>query len=720
MALVLSVILTPSVSASVAPTRITPADGELMTSWPETIEVTFADPIDPASSTIQLLDTEGQVVPDATSTMSDDEATLSIAPPAGLANGTYTIVWDVRPGQDDEASRGYSAFTVGTAADGSVVTVPSTSDAPGGPSPWLQGLARGASLLGMVILVAIWPAWTLVLRPALAAARSQARQIVQRGLRFTTAAVALALAGSIFDLVIHAQSLPGGTTLDRIMDTIGQTRWGYTWTARVALIIALGVTLGLASWWFPRRNALFRWLIWIPVLILPLTFSLASHAWNPPVGRAAAVASNAVHGIAASIWAGTVILLLGLLVPSLRTLPAEKRREVIARTLPRFGILTLATWLPLAFTGAYAAWLQIGNRAALMNTDYGQAAIMKFGAVGLLLVTLVIGLFLARRYLAWVLGIQAVLIGVIVIAAGLMATTPPARDVVIERATQIEIPVMLGDRASTLLIAPGTTGINHLRLEVPGQRLPTETIARIHVNLPGNPEIGEKDILLSRVSGNNFEHHGTEFSLDGEWDILVGLTRPNMPEVTQQVSHDFGQEMTEHDVPGTPWRFHTTGGVSALALLLVGIGGVIVAVFAGRTPLRKEAGGLGAAALALGVVILLQARFDPILAGSGMQSAIDPNDLLMVERGELVYNTSCISCHGADLRGDGPLADTMDPPPADFSAPHTYVHTDEDLIYWIVNGKQNTGMPAFGDQLTDQEIRDVLAFIKNRQQEMGK
>jgi len=60
----------------------------------------------------------------------------------------------------------------------------------------------------------------------------------------------------------------------------------------------------------------------------------------------------------------------------------------------------------------------------------------------------------------------------------------------------------------------------------------------------------------------------------------------------------------------------------------------------------------------------------------------------------------------------------MQPPPADFLELQTMVHSEEDLVYWVRNGKQGTGMPAFDDTLSDQDILDVLSYIERRQQEM--
>lgn len=728
LAFIASIVFAPHAVANVELSRISPADGELMTKWPEEITLTFSDPLDPETTEVRLLDPDGEEIPDVTTTIDDD--TVSLVPPEDLGHATYSVVWEIPSDEDDEPIHGYTSFTIGTASDGAVVTVPSTTDAPGGPPQWLQTLARGLSLLGMTALVAVWPIWTIVIRPA--ATRRRARSLVRQALRFTGVAVALLIAGSVLDLIVHASGMVGGSLLDQVMEAVGRTRWGYAWTARMTTTILLGVVLGLASWWFPNRgrNLLLSIAAWALSLGLPLTFSLAGHGWNPPVGRATTVGSAFTHGVATALWAGGILVLLGILVPALRSANPGERTGTLARALTRFSAVTIASWAILALTGAYGAWLQVGNRTAFTTTDYGRAAIVKIVAVGLTLPALVITLLLIRPRLArgndrWTrpltgsLAIQAGLIAVVLATTGQMGTTAPARDVLVDQGNQIGLPVMLGDRPSLFLIAPGATGVNHLRLEVPGSHLPNLTVARVHVALPDHPEIGEKDIILSRVSGNNFEHHGTEFSINGTWEMLIGLEEPNMPEITQRLSHTFGTERPEHDVPPVPWRFRTPGGISALILITFGVVAIVAAAYAGRTPFRKEAGSLGVVTLALAVMVVMQGRFDPILAGSGVQSQVDPDDLLMVERGELVYTDYCLSCHGPELRGDGPLAESMDPPPADFAAPHTYVHPDQDMIYWIRNGKQGSAMPGFGDQLSDQEMIDVLAYIKNRQKDLG-
>jgi mono/diheme cytochrome c family protein len=84
--------------------------------------------------------------------------------------------------------------------------------------------------------------------------------------------------------------------------------------------------------------------------------------------------------------------------------------------------------------------------------------------------------------------------------------------------------------------------------------------------------------------------------------------------------------------------------------------------------------------------------------------------------GRELYVTYCASCHGANLQGQPdwkqPLADgTMPAPPHDASG-HTWHHADELLFQIIKEGGQG-GMPAFGAQLSDDQIWAVLAYIKS-------
>ncbi len=86
-----------------------------------------------------------------------------------------------------------------------------------------------------------------------------------------------------------------------------------------------------------------------------------------------------------------------------------------------------------------------------------------------------------------------------------------------------------------------------------------------------------------------------------------------------------------------------------------------------------------------------------------------------VARGQELYQANCASCHGGPTGGD--IADI--PPPHNAEG-HTWHHEDCLLVEIIEEGmprrpgmpENAPTMPAFGDELSDQDIRAILAHIK--------
>ncbi|RLJ40815.1 mono/diheme cytochrome c family protein [Litoreibacter meonggei] len=100
------------------------------------------------------------------------------------------------------------------------------------------------------------------------------------------------------------------------------------------------------------------------------------------------------------------------------------------------------------------------------------------------------------------------------------------------------------------------------------------------------------------------------------------------------------------------------------------------------------------------------------------------NDPATVAEGKLIYDGACASCHGADLEGQpnwrqpGPDG-KLPAPPHDVSG-HTWHHAEEQLFVItkfgteaLVGGTYKSDMRGFQDELTDAQIKAVLAFIKS-------
>ena len=82
------------------------------------------------------------------------------------------------------------------------------------------------------------------------------------------------------------------------------------------------------------------------------------------------------------------------------------------------------------------------------------------------------------------------------------------------------------------------------------------------------------------------------------------------------------------------------------------------------------------------------------------------------EKGKDVYRTNCLNCHGAQGRGDGPVADQLTPRPADLTSEKVQQAADKDLLAIIRDGKPGTSMPSWKGDLSNQHMLDALAFLR--------
>ena len=94
----------------------------------------------------------------------------------------------------------------------------------------------------------------------------------------------------------------------------------------------------------------------------------------------------------------------------------------------------------------------------------------------------------------------------------------------------------------------------------------------------------------------------------------------------------------------------------------------------------------------------------------GAAAETAPRDL---DRGAALYAENCAACHGAKLEGQenwrvaGPDG-VLPAPPHD----ETRLGGQKALEERGITGFES-GMPGFGDSLSDDEIRDILAFIRS-------
>jgi mono/diheme cytochrome c family protein len=80
--------------------------------------------------------------------------------------------------------------------------------------------------------------------------------------------------------------------------------------------------------------------------------------------------------------------------------------------------------------------------------------------------------------------------------------------------------------------------------------------------------------------------------------------------------------------------------------------------------------------------------------------------------GEGVYQQQCLRCHGANLDGNGPDSRDLIVRPTDLRSPTSRSKTDWELLVAISNGVLFTPMHSFRGKLTDEQMLDVLSYIR--------
>ncbi|QPJ66857.1 MAG: c-type cytochrome [Candidatus Nitrohelix vancouverensis] len=99
----------------------------------------------------------------------------------------------------------------------------------------------------------------------------------------------------------------------------------------------------------------------------------------------------------------------------------------------------------------------------------------------------------------------------------------------------------------------------------------------------------------------------------------------------------------------------------------------------------------------------------------------DPENL---EKGATVYFQHCLLCHGDLLDGQGVFADRFFPPPVSFIHENSPITQPDSYLFWrIAKGGMglpekfkpwSSVMPAWENQLSEEEIWNVIHFIRNR------
>lgn len=94
---------------------------------------------------------------------------------------------------------------------------------------------------------------------------------------------------------------------------------------------------------------------------------------------------------------------------------------------------------------------------------------------------------------------------------------------------------------------------------------------------------------------------------------------------------------------------------------------------------------------------------------------IDTDQLMAAKsRGQKVYSTFCLPCHGAVGNGDGPVAKSGFPPPPSLSLEHSLQMSDGQMFHVLTFGQKN--MPGYAAQVSVEDRWKAILHVRSIQE----
>jgi copper transport protein len=517
-------------------------------------------------------------------------------------------------------------------------------------------------------------------------------------------------------------------------------------TLAIITLPAIGIVAGLTLRARRRSHAaasrLWEGLLFLGLVAL-LTVSSGSHA-GAVRGSFWAVLGDYVHLLAAAAWIGG-LLLLPILVLQVRRSPETRDRRALWSFVPRYSYLASFAVFLLIVTGVFNSLVEFPSVSSLFTTAYGRALIIK-----LLLMALVLGIaFLNNRLVhrrsnrprndAELLrfnrqvGLEAMVSLALMFSVAVFVQTQPPGSLAAATPFQPDLPfndiVPADDLNVHVQVTPNRPGENRFWVHLyhtDGSPIGEVQLVRLVFNYR-DAELGQANADLNPLGQDTFGLEGTYVNQSGLWDVSVYVRRRGMDDALADLRLDVPapREATTTEPASDPLQ----NPIPALPIDGL-LGGMLIVV--GVIPLiwhqlfrRMWPAVFPTLALIGGVFILVGVLVGAEPVATLVTNLTAPEETVVVlnnpipatpdsiEQGRAVYRQNCSSCHGPNGAGDGPLAATLDPAPANLRVHLVQgIHSDAQIFNWITKGFPNSAMPAFGDQLTEQERWHVINFIR--------
>lgn len=522
-----------------------PARGAVLRAAPAQVAFRFSEPVTGTAGAIRVyapggarVDRGGAFHPGGAA----DRLAVRLSP--SRTRGTYTATYRVISADGHVVGAG-TTFSVGAPSAPAASVADLLDEQRAGPVTRTaltvaRGIQFAAIALGagtLVFLLLLWP--RALRRAGLAAGAAADRAFRSRTRALVLGAAAAGALSAAAAVALEAAQVAGEPVLralgDGALATALDSRFGTVWAVAAGLWLLVGA---LAAWCLRRAGPPARGcgaVLLVAALGLVLVPGLGGHAGT--LGDPALlVPLNAVHVLAAAVWAGGIVVLLAALRPATGTLEPERRTALLVAALADFSALALGAVVLLALSGVVQTAEVVGGLGDLTATAYGRLALAK--AV-LLLALAGLGAAQRRRSLAGLrtaadegvapghagvllrrlLRAEAVLLLVVfAVTAALSGTAPPGADASGPR----NLSGTIGPARFDATVDPARVGPNAVHLYLLDPRTGAPWTRADEVGLAARqPQAGIEPLTerLRRAGPGHYLAPGLQLAAPGRWTL---------------------------------------------------------------------------------------------------------------------------------------------------------------------------------------------------------
>jgi copper transport protein len=342
---------------------------------PADVSLAFSEAVEPRFAIVSVTNADGRQVTVGPPHRSQADPKVLVTPLKKIPPGWYLVYWRVIS-VDGHPVRGAFTFAVGpNPGPQPQFVIPSISETAATPrllvARWLTFLTF-MSAIGLFAL-------------RLFIGRSLTRILPGSSLRAVSIAFGIALGAALIVTPIYIVlataefALRSAWLVGALIPLIRASAFGRGYVDLELVLALFAVAAGITLWLDrPERThrsiaellaATGAVLAAVAALVVP---GASGHAAQTSP-RGVAMALDALHLLAGSIWLGGLIGLLVLW----RSTPAPRRVRVLSYVVPRFSRVAFVSVMLLIASGTWAAVLHLPTLASLWQTSYGKALLAK-------------------------------------------------------------------------------------------------------------------------------------------------------------------------------------------------------------------------------------------------------------------------------------------------------------------------------------------------------